>query len=300
MARQYDNRFANVRWEHIDEDLGHLQDILSQAGFAPAHFRFDDAAVMRAEFDDFPEFYALRLVWLSWEEGQTDIAAVPIYIWANSHKVVSFSAQPLAAIDQVRDKLADNPEWVASSSRLVYYLLDEILGGLFPFLDGLNDRIAVLEEVVVRVRRPGRMEQRIFRLKRELLKARHVLASMRDAVSQLVRYWTTHNDFDSFYYMELYDHMIRHFDTVDTYRELVNSVLDLHLSTVSNRLNEIVKTLTLVTTALLPASLVAGLYGMNFDYVPLTHYRWGFFVVLGVIATVSLLVFSLFRRRDWV
>lgn len=300
MARMFNNQFADVRWEHIEGDVARLEEALSRARFSRARFRLDEAVFMRAEFDDFQHFYALRLVCLSWKEKQAEIAAAPVYIWADSKQVVSFSPEHLPEVSRVQDKLADNPEWVASSSRLVYYLLDEILGALFPFLDGLNDRIAALEEAVFRVRRPGRMEQRIFRLKREALKARRLLASMRDAVSQLVRHWTTHNQYDSFYYMELYDHMIRHFDTCDTYRELVNSVLDLHLSTVSNHLNQIVKTLTLVTTALLPASLVAGLYGMNFDYVPLIHYRWGFFVVLAVIGTVSILVFGLFRRRDWV
>ena len=143
------------------------------------------------------------------------------------------------------------------------------------------------------------MQERIFRLKREVFNVRRMLASMRDTVSQLVRYWSTSSEGDSFYYMELYDHMIRLFDTADTYRELVNSVLDLYLSTVNNRMNEIVKTLTLVTTVLLPASVMAALYGMNFDHLPLMHHDWGFFIILVVIVAISSLLYWIFRRRQW-
>lgn len=288
-----------VKWQHVATPE-ELEAVLTQHHLFEAPLSPVESEWLRAEFDDFQRFYRVRLLWLGWDKNRRGVDIHPVYIWADAHTVVSYVPHPLGVLDRVRRKLSENPEWVASPTRLVYYLLDDLLGTLFSFLDGLNDEIARLEETVFHARRHPGMDQQIFALKREILKARRALASMRDAISQLVRHWTTHQHYDPFYYMELYDHMIRHFDTIDTYRELVNSVLDLHLSTVSNRLNEIVKTLTLVTTALLPASVLAALYGMNFDYLPLSHFRWGFFVILGAVTGVSAVIYWAFRRRDWI
>jgi magnesium transporter len=290
----------NVQWEHIVGDTDRLEAVLRQTRFSHSSYDCADGEVVRAEFDDYSRFYTIRVLSLQWFDHPQAVRMIPIYVWADETHVVSFAKEPLRAVERARQKLSHNPEWVSSSARLVYYLLDEVLASLFTFLDKLYEQVEFLEDNVLRARRAGEIERRIFSLKREALRVRRTMASMRDAISQLVRYWTAQYPDDPFYYMELYDHMIRQFDTVDTYRELVNSVLDLHLSTVSNRLNEIVKTLTLVTTVLLPASLMAALYGMNFDYLPLVHYRFGFFVVLGLIVAVSSVVYGIFRYRRWI
>lgn len=291
---------TRVVWEHIVGDSERLLSALDRHHLARSSFQPVQSEWLRAEFDDFHRFYTVRLPYLVWQEESQHMSALPLYIWAEEGTVLSYSPDWIEPIEQARKRLSDNPGWVVSSSRLIYYLLDELFGALFPFLDNLNDQIGALEEGIFQHRRRAHLERKIFQVKREVLKARRAMASVRDAVSQLVRHWTVHQQHDPFYYMELYDHMIRHFDTVDTYRELVNSVMDLHLSTVSNRLNEIVKTLTLVTTVLLPASLMAALYGMNFDYLPLIHYRFGFFVVLGVIGAISAAVYAFFRHRRWI
>ena len=116
-----------------------------------------------------------------------------------------------------------------------------------------------------------------------------------------MRYWDTALDQSSAteWAFQLYDHVIRLFDSADIYRELVNSALDIYLGSVSNRLNEIVKKLTLVTVLFVPASLVAALYGMNFDYLPGQHHPWGFFLVVGVVIMMSLTLLAVFRQRRW-
>ncbi len=288
-----------IEWHHVEGDASQLKQLLSAHHFSLASFEPLRTTAPRAEFDDAMRWYMVRLLHLAWQPGREQAQVVPLYVWADKQTVVSWSPEPLEVVHSVREKLGENRDWVVSSARLVYYLFDDLLGLLFPFLDALNDRMAQLEQNVLRSRRDNAMQERIFRLKREVLNVRRILASMRDTVSQLVRYWSTAAEGDSFYYMELYDHMIRLFDTADTYRELINSVLDLHMSTVNNRLNEIVKTLTLVTTVLLPASVMAALYGMNFDRLPLSHHEWGFFIILGIIVVISSVLYWIFRRRQW-
>jgi magnesium transporter len=156
-----------------------------------------------------------------------------------------------------------------------------------------------VEQRVFNASRAKELKSELFGLKREGYHMRRVVASLRDVTAQMVRFWTTREPQDAVYAFELYDHVIRVFDAASASSELVNSVMDLYLNTVSNRLNEIVKTLTLLTTVLLPASLMAALYGMNFDYLPLAHYRWGFFVILTIIGVVSTSLYWIFRRRQW-
>lgn len=296
--QSFHERFEEeIRWHHITADGQHLRHLLSQNHMSGAIWTLEDET-RRAEFDEFGTFYVIRLLSLKWQPHAT-FSVVPVYVFANQTDVITFSHESLASVERVRQKLGQNPHWVESTARLVYYLLDELLGALFPFLDELNEHIANLEQEVFHTPKSSAMQKKILSLKREALRARGILSSMRDAISQVVRHWTTTRPDDSFYYMELYDHMLRLFDTIDTYRELVNSVLDLYLSTVSNHLNEIVKTLTLVTTVLLPASLMAALYGMNFDYLPLAHMRWGFFVILAIIGAISATLYGIFRRRNW-
>ncbi len=304
MASGFHETFAKdsknpIEWHHLEGEAGELKQVLAAYHFSLAAFEPLRSAAPRAEFDDFTRFYMVRLLHLAWQSEREQAQVVPLFVWADKGTVVSWTPKPLEVVESVRQKLGENRDWVVSSARLVYYLFDDLLGLLFPFLDTLNDRMAQLEQSVLKSRREGAMQERIFRLKREVFNVRRMLASMRDTVSQLVRYWSTAADGDTFYYMELYDHMIRLFDTVDTYRELINSVLDLHMSTVNNRLNEIVKTLTLVTTVLLPASVMAALYGMNFDHLPLSHHDWGFFIILGIILAISSVLYWIFRRRQW-
>lgn len=287
-----------ILWQHVVGPPDNIRSALQAKGFSLASYAEPNSSV-RAEFDDYHRFYSARIFRLRFDDHGDRVCAQPLYVWANREIVLSWTPEPLAELGDVRKKLTENTEWVQSPERLVYYLFDEVLGSLFPFLDQINDRIAALEQHIFGRDQESHIQSRLFHLKREILQTRRILASMRDTISQLVRYWTANAPKDPFYYMELYDHMIRLFDTIDTYRELMNSVVDMHLSTVSNRLNEIVKTLTLVTTVLLPASLMAALYGMNFDYLPLAHYRWGFLVIMGVIGTISGSLYWIFRRRRW-
>jgi len=298
-VERFDHHQDNFEWHHVTGGTGELRQILQSYHFSGASYDESDSQSSRAEFDDMHRFYSVRIFDLVWNKDQDAMNMQSLTVWANHGVVISYAPDSMEAVKRVRDKLNRNPKWVPSTERLIYYLFDEILGGLFTFLDMINDRIAGLEQQVFRKSRRASVQSEIFQVKREVLKTRRTLASMRDAISQLVRYWTAHTENNSFYYMELYDHMIRLFDTIDTYRELINSVLDLYLSSVSNRLNEIVKTLTLVTTVLLPASLMAALYGMNFDYLPLAHYRWGFLIIMGIIGTISLTLYWFFRRRRW-
>ncbi len=296
-------KHQRIQWIHVNgEDSHEVQNILDQQGI---HFSFQ-SVTQRAAFDRYPDFYYVRFYAFPTRGHQTKVRPSAVHVVVRQTAVVSWSTLDVqATIQELRDKLAEHPGLIHSVHSLCYVVLDQIVEETFWIFDGINERLAAVEHEVFQKSIPGNIQQRIFRLKRELLGLRHILASERDVIYQLVRYWDSVaiRDEDSMpqspWSFELYDHVIRLFDSADTYRELVNSALDIYLSNVSNRLNEIVKKLTIVTVLFVPASLVAALYGMNFDFLPGQHHPWGFYFVITGVGIISVTLVWIFRSRRW-
>ncbi|PSR33486.1 MAG: hypothetical protein C7B46_09385 [Sulfobacillus benefaciens] len=256
----------------------------------------------RATFDRYATCYYVRFYGFKMRSHAEMLEVVPFHMAVQSSNIISWSTVSLKALDRVSEKISAHSDLEYDSNTLTYYLLDELVEDTFTILDVFNDRLAGIEHDVFNASAgQAHIQQEIFRLKREILKLRHILASERDASYQLVRYWDTDGNQSSAseWSFQLYDHVIRLFDSADIYRELVNSALDIYLGSVSNRLNEIVKKLTLVTVLFVPASLVAALYGMNFDYLPGQHHPWGFFLVIGAVILMSMTLLAIFRQRRW-
>ncbi len=254
----------------------------------------------RAAFAEQADGYLLQWVAMSWQSSERRMKVTPLTVRTGDQVVVTWSLHDTNTIARVHHKLTCHPDWVQSAGRVVFTLLDEVLADWFGLADALEEEIVRLEKLILIDRSPSRLPDAIFQLRHQVLTARRLMASLRDATARLTRYWTTQRVEDNpGYVLELHDHTIRLYDMIDSYRESMTTIVDMYLSSVSNRLNEVVKTLSLVTTVLLPGSLIAALYGMNFDVLPFSHHPYGFFGVLGVIALVSGSLLWFFRRRHW-
>lgn len=290
-----DGRRDAFRWTHLDTDdpkvvSRWLAAELGDGGDLPCvgTERFGHAFLR--DYGD-----RLDLVAYEFEVGGETIPRIlcrPFCVRSESGQVVSWG-KDARFVDDVFQKARRHSEWVRTPAMLLFALLDSLVDGFFPFLDRLNDKIYGLERRVLAARSGHSLEGEVVAHKRVVLEARRHLSSTRDLIHALA------GRFPEPYHFELYDHMLRVLDIVDGYREMLDTIMDLHLTTVSNRLNEIVKTLTLVTTMMLPASLVASIYGMNFDHAPAVHWRWGFYCVLGFVLAVSAALWLWFRRHRW-
>jgi magnesium transporter len=189
---------------------------------------------------------------------------------------------------------------------LAYALLDAVVDTLFPVLETIGERVEQLETSIFEKPTPDDLNA-LHLLKRELLVIRKTMWPLRDMLNQLVR-----GDSELFseetriYLRDVVDHAALALDIVETYREMVSSLMDLYLSSVSNRMNEVMKVLTIIATIFIPLSFIAGLYGMNFDpsvspfNMPELGWYWGYPTALAVMVLVAVGLLAFFRRRRWI
>lgn len=183
---------------------------------------------------------------------------------------------------------------------LAYTLLDAVMDAYFPVLERTGDFIEALEEEVIESPRRSVMH-RIYRARRELLTLRRVIWPQREAISGLLR---EENDFIGatarLHLRDTYDHCIQIIDVLENYRELLGGLMDVYLSSVGNRQNEVMKVLTVMASIFIPLTFLVGIYGMNFDFQPELHFRWGYPILLGVMTLLAAGMLLYFRRLGWI
>jgi magnesium transporter len=208
---------------------------------------------------------------------------------------------PTPMIDAARSRFASGRTGAASSvGQLLYSVLDAAVDSFFPELDRLSERIDTLEDGILAGDPAAQGLAEILALKRRLLELRRVLAPMRDLANALLRGDLEIVDAASTpYYQDLYDHLVRVLDQLDLYRDLLATVLDARLTVASNNLNAIMKRLTAFTVVLMVPTLIAGIYGMNFEFMPELDWPLGYAFALALMVAAMVASVTWFRRRGW-
>ena len=185
---------------------------------------------------------------------------------------------------------------------LVYVLLDEIVDGYFDKTEEAEERLEALEELIFSDEHQNETEvqQRLFDVRRRLIKFRRAIVPMREVVGALLRKevnWI--EDHDVVLLQDVYDHVLRAIDFLDSGRELMGNAVDAHLAIINNRMNSVMKKWTSWGAILLLSTLVAGIYGMNFKHMPELHWRYGYAYALGLMVTITIVGYLYFKRKDW-
>ncbi len=280
-----------------DSDIALLRD---KFHFHPLAIEDATRAGERPKVDLYNNYYSLAFfaTRLAGETGELELIHFHLFVGANF--LVSIHDQPMAQVaDSMRRwELKDGP-LPPKIGAAVHALLDAVVDEYFPLMDQIADRVDDLEDSVFTQFSPKSLET-IFHLKKGLLNLRRVVAPERDVLNHLLRrelpVFTTE---DVAYLQDVYDHLVRVTDSVDTYRDLLSNALDSFLSVQSNRLNEVVKVLTIASIVLMSNSLIAGIYGMNFLFMPEIRWPYGYGWALGLMGTVSLSLILFFRWRKW-
>lgn len=222
----------------------------------------------------------------------------------NRNAVVSFQEQKREGdvFDSVRKRLRNGEGRIrqAGPDYLAYSLLDAVVDGYFGVVEQLGEQVELVEEKLVQDPTPETLRQ-IYELRRRLLVLRKAIWPLREVVSELQRGDSPLIAPETQIYLrDLYDHVFQVLDTVETLREMVAGMLDIYLSSISNRLNEVMKVLTIIATIFIPLTFVVGLYGMNFRYMPELQSRWGYPGVWLVMVVMAMGMLHYFRKKQWI
>jgi magnesium transporter len=291
-----------VVWYLVDgiHDVAILQKIGENFGLHPLVIEDIANTGQRPKIEDFDSYIFLTLKMITYEDEQIRVEHVSLVM--GSGFVISFLEDEGDVFDPVRARIRAGRGRIrkAPADYLLYALIDAIVDGYFEVLEELGDDIEEVEQEVV-VRPSRDTLKSIHGLKRELIYTRRAVWPLREAVSVLVRD-ESHlvSDDTKVFLRDLYDHSIQVIDTVETLRDIVSGMLDVYLSSISNKMNEIMKVLTVMSSIFIPLTFVAGVYGMNFKYMPELESPWGYPLTLLGMAAVALGLLGLFRRWRWI
>ena len=259
-------------------------------------------STQRPKVEDFGE-YLLIVVKMMREskEAPGEIYSEQVSIVLGNNYVISFQEREGDLFGGIRDRIKTNKGRVRKSGAdyLAYALLDAVVDGYFIVLEKLGDRLETMEEEILD--NPGKtVSHRMHALKRELIFLRKSVWPLREAISGLRRAESPLiKESTKIYLNDLYDHTIQVIDTVETFRDMLSGMLDIYLSSISNKMNEVMKVLTIIATIFIPLTFIAGVYGMNFEYMPELSWRSSYFIVLGIMAAVGFSMLMYFKRKRW-
>lgn len=280
---------------HIIERLGRLFDM------HPLILEDVLNTSQRPKFEDYESHvFAVLKMLRSPGDGEL-VRSEQISIVLGRNFVVSFQESIGDVFEPIRDRIRNAKGRIRKMGPdyLAYALLDAIVDGYFSVLEATGERIESLEEQLVR-EPTDRILREIHSLKREMIFLRRSVWPLRELIANLQR---TESELvaesTGIYLRDVYDHTIQVIDTVESHRDIVASMIDLYLSSVSNRMNGVMKVLTIIATIFIPLTFVAGIYGMNFKNMPELEWRWGYAVVLLIMVVIAAGMIVYFRKKKW-
>jgi magnesium transporter len=254
----------------------------------------------RPKMEDLGHNLYFMLKMLHCEPGRHDILIEQVSFVLGPNFLLSFQERVGDVFEPVRIRLKNGKGRLRHSGPdyLAYALLDTVIDNYFMVLEHLGERIEVLEEAVLNNATPDTVRQ-IHRLKREMIFLRKAVWPLREVVAGLDREEVELiSPVTRQHLADVYDHTIQVIETIEVYREMLAGLLEIYLSTVSNRMNEVMKVLTIIATIFIPLTFISGIYGMNF-YIPEVHWPWGYPVILVVMLLIALTMLAYFRKKKW-
>lgn len=254
----------------------------------------------RSKIDEYDKYVFLVLHALEFNERSYELEIKELAVFFGKGFLITYQWEQIHVIERMKE-LCKKSELLMEKGAdfLLYQILDTIVDAYFPIIDKIDARFSEIEMRIFRKPDTSNLNE-LFKVKRELLNMRKILSPQRELYSALVRHEFPYiHDQNRLYFVDINDHLLRVFDFLDTYRDLVSTASEAQLTVISNRMNEIMKTLTVIATIMLPLTVITGIYGMNFKYIPELEYKYGYFVVLGAMLAVTGAMMYYFRRKNW-
>ena len=256
----------------------------------------------RPKMDDMEQYIYIVLKMLDYDTKKEEIIAEQVSLVLGGNFVISFQEGSAGDVfDAVRERIRNSKGRIRKlgSDYLAYALMDAIIDRYFLILEKLGEKIETVEDNLISDPTPDTIHQ-IHQLKRDMIylrksvwPLREVIAALEKSGSELIHSST------EIYLRDIYDHTIQIIDTIETYRDMLSGMLDIYLSSISNRMNQVMKVLTIIATIFMPLTFIAGVYGMNFRFMPELGWRWAYPLVILVMLAVGAIMLVYFKRKKW-
>lgn len=292
-----------VVWVNVEgvHDVDLIRVLGDKHAFHPLVLEDIVNTVQRPKIEDYGEYLFIVLKMLhptgegDFNSEQLSIILGPDYLFTFQEGIAGDS------FDSVRDRIRSGKGKIRGMGvdYLAYSLIDAIVDGYFGILEGFGERIVYVEEELTRS--PDQQALHLINgMKKEIIYLRKTVWPLREAISFLERGDSPLlHAATRIYFRDVYDHTVQVIDTVETYRDLLSGMLDLYLSSISNRTNEVMKFLTVIGTIFMPLTFLVGVYGMNFKHFPELEWKNGYFILWGLMLSVALLMVAYFRKKRW-
>jgi magnesium transporter len=254
----------------------------------------------RPKVEDFENFTFVVLKMLYYDDKEK-IKVEQVSLILGRNFVISFQETEGDVFDSVRERIEKGKGRIRKmgSDYLLYSLIDAVVDNYFSVLETMGDKIEELEEDIIERTAPESM-QNVHKSKKDMILLRRSVWPLREVINSLTREKTTLVSGNALiYFRDVYDHTIQVIETVETFRDMLSGLHDTYLSSISNKMNEIMKVLTMFASIFIPLTFIAGVYGMNFHFMPELNWRWGYFTVWGIIITVGISMLFYFKRKKW-
>jgi len=293
-----------ITWINIDG----LQkiDVIEQIGkrFNLHPLTLEDIAntEQRPKMEDFESYLYIVLRMLQYNQQENEVVSEQISLILGANWVISFQENEGDVFNLIRDRLRNDKGKIRKlgADYLYYTLIDAVVDNYFAVLENMGEKIEAIVDQLIANPQPSTM-QTIHNLKRQNISLRKSVWPLRELVNSLARSESgLINKTTDIYLRDVYDHTIQVIDSAEAFRDTISGMLDIYLSSVSNRMNEIMKVLTIITTIFIPLTLIAGIYGMNFAFMPELKSQLGYPLVLLSMAVVTVGMLFYFRKKKWI
>ena len=289
-------------WLDIEAPDEEDYEILESAlGFHPLTIEDVKHGNQRPKLEEYPNYSFMVLFEVTQGEGK--LAFELYFLFLAKDYLVTVHIEPQPMLTELRKRIEAQPEMTKDRPAfLTYLVVDEIVDANFPILEQLDQTIDELEDTIIVKADPEQLRT-IYSMKHDVTRLRQLLGAQRDLFQRLVTSSLGPDDREmGLYYRDVYDHIVRQHETVDSLRDLLSSAMDVYLSTVSNRLNVTMKALTVIASLFLPLTFLTGFYGMNFAYLTqiLEPPYIAFWIGVGTMAVATAIQLWFFRRRGWI
>ncbi len=295
-----------VTWINVNgiHDTGLIESLGKSFDLHPLTLEDIVNTSQRLKIEEFPNYIFIVLKMISFSEAENKIEIEHVSLILGDNCVISFQEKEDEndVFDGVRDRIRSAKGRIRSmkSDYLAYSLMDAVVDHYFLAVERIIDRIEDIDDRIMAEPKPEDISE-IHRLKRDILSLRKAVWPLREEIGSIEKSGLSmiHPETRVFW-RDLYDHTIQIIDMVETFRDILGSMHDTWLSGMSNRMNQIMKVLTVISTVFIPLTFIAGVYGMNFEYMPELKWHLGYYIIWGLMLAIGIGLLICFKRKKWI